>query len=299
MRVAAADLGTNSTRLLIAEVEEGRVWPVERRVVVTGLGAGVDSAGRLAEEGMARTLEVLADYRAAARAAGADRLRAVATSAVRDAYNRVAFLERAGEALGVRPEVIGGEEEAALSFAGATAGVAGSAPYLVIDVGGGSTEFVFGRDAPTWLHSIDFGSRRATERFLTRHPAGAEAVAAARRAAGEAFAGLESPGNPQTVIGTGGTYTALAAIALGLEAYDSERVHGSVLSRSALDGLVGRLAGLSLAETAALPSLDPARAPVLLGGAVVGAEVLRRWGLDRLTVSEADLLDGIALLLGA
>lgn len=298
MRVAAVDIGTNSTRLLIADVEEGRLRPVERRVVVTGLGAGVDSAGRLAEAEVASTLEVLAVYGAAARAAGVVGLRAVATSAVRDASDRAGFLDRAAEALGVRPQVIGGAEEAALSFLGAAGGVAGPAPYLIIDVGGGSTEFVFGAEAPSFLRSVDLGSRRITERFLSGHPTGPEPLAAARRAAAGEFAAVQLPGVPGTVVGVGGTYTALAAIALGLEAYDPDRVHGSLLSLASLDGLAGRLAGLSLEGIAALPSLDSARAPVLLGGAIVAAEALRRSGRGEIVVSEADLLDGIALRLG-
>jgi len=294
VRVAAIDVGTNSTRLLVADVEGGRVRPVERRVVVTGLGVGVDAAGRLGAAGMARTLEVLAAHAAAARSAGAGRVRAVATSAVRDAADRDVFLGRAAGELGVPLEVIDGDEEAALSFLGAAGGAAGPAPYLVIDVGGGSTEFVFGIDEPSFLRSIDLGSRRITERRLPWFPAGPEALAAARLAAGEALATLALPGMPGTVIGTGGTYTALGAIALGLAAYDPRRVHGSVLALARLDALAERLASLSLEEIAALPSLDPARAPVLLGGAVVGAEALRRSGRPELVVSEADLLDGIA-----
>lgn len=295
MRVAAVDVGTNSTRLLIADVAEGRLGVVERRVVVTGLGAGVDLARGLDPPGVARTLEVLHAYRIAAQAAGVVRLRAVATSAVRDAADREGFLGRAEGALGVRPEVIGGEEEAFLSFLGAVGGAKGPAPYLVIDVGGGSTEFVFGVDRPEFLRSVDLGSRRVTERYLPRHPAGGEALAAARQAAAGAFAAVGLPEAARTALGTGGTYTALAAIALGLDRYDPDRVHGSVLSLAALDGLADRLVGLSLEETAALPSLDPARAPVLLGGAVVGAEALRRSGSTEMVVSEADLLDGMAL----
>lgn len=299
MRVAAADIGTNSTRLLIADVDEGRLRAVERRVVVTGLGVGVDATGRLGAAGVARTLEVLASYREASGSAGAVRMRVVATAAVRDAANRDEFLNRAAGVLGLRPEVIDGEEEAALSFLGAAGGAVGSEPCLVIDVGGGSTEFVFGIEAPVWLRSIDLGSRRITERSLARLPAHAEALALARRAAGEAFAGLTLPGIPEKVIGTGGTYTALGAIALGLEAYDPDRVHGSLLTLRALDGLVDRLAALTLEATAALPSLDPARAPVLLGGAILAAEALRRSGRPDLMVSEADLLDGVARLLAA
>jgi len=295
VRVAAVDVGTNSTRLLIADVEQGRLRAVERRVVVTGLGAGVDSVGDLAGPGVARTLEVLHTYGLAAGAAGVRRLRAVATSAVRDAADRAGFLDRAEEALGVRPEVIEGKEEAVLSFLGAAVGVMGPAPYLVIDVGGGSTEFVFGSETPGFVRSIDIGSRRITERCLPRRPAGGKALAAARRVAAEACAVVDLPGAPGTVVGTGGTYTALAAIALSLEVYDRDRVHGSILSLADLDALAENLSGLSLEETAALPSLDPARAPVLLGGAVVGAEALRRSGSGEMVVSEADLLDGIAL----
>ncbi len=295
MRVAAGDIGTNSTRLLIAEVAGDRVLPVQRRVVVTGLGAGVDRTGRLAEEAVARTLEVLAGYRAMARAAGVAVLRVVATAAVRAADgNRAEFLDRAEAALGVRPEVITGREEAVLSFEGATGGVAGPAPFLVVDVGGGSTEFVFGTSTPEAVGSVDLGSRRVTERYLTALPSSPAELAAARRAAAEAFAGVALPGVPGTVVGVGGTYTALGAIALGLAVYDPARVHGSVVSLPALDALADRLAGMTLEETAGLPSLDPARAPVLLGGAVVSAEALRRSGRGEVVVSEADLLDAIA-----
>jgi exopolyphosphatase/guanosine-5'-triphosphate,3'-diphosphate pyrophosphatase len=299
VRVAAGDIGTNSTRLLIAEVSARVVRPLARRVVVTGLGAGVDRAGRLGEAEVARTLEVLAAYGAAAREAGVTALRVVATAAVRAAGDREEFLDRAGAALGVRPEVITGREEAVLSFAGATGGVAGPGPCLVIDVGGGSTEFVFGTGAPESVASVDLGSRRVTERFLPGLPADPGAVEAARRAATEAFAAVALPGVPGTVLGVGGTFTALCAIALGLEAYDPERVQGAVVGLAALDALVDRLSGLSREGTAALPSLDPARAPVLLGGAIVAAEALRRSGRAEVVVSEADLLDGIAQRLAA
>ncbi len=294
MRVAAGDIGTNSTRLLIADVAGGRVVPRERRVVVTGLGDGVDRTGRLAEEAVRRTLEVLASYRAAARDAGAAALRMVATAAVRAAVgNREEFLDRAEAALGVRPEVVTGREEAVLSFEGATGSLAGPGPYLVIDVGGGSTEFVYGAASPESAESVDLGSRRLTERFLARLPCSSQQMAAARTAAEEAFAVVALPGAPGTVVGVGGTYTALGAIALGLPAYDAEKVHGAVMSQAALDALADRLAGMTLEEVAALPSLDPARAPVLLGGAVVAAAALQRSGRGEVVVSEADLLDGI------
>ena len=299
MRVAAGDIGTNSTRLLIADVAEGRVEPLERRVVVTGLGAGVDRAGRLGEAGVARTLEVLASYRAVLLRAGAAAFRMVATAAVRAAGDREEFLDRAEAALGARPEVITGEEEAVLGFEGATGGLAGRAPFLVIDVGGGSTEFVFGSAGPEVAVSIDLGSRRVTERFLPTVPCLPGELAAARRAAAEAFAGVVLPGRPSTVIGVGGTYTSQAALHLGLPEYDSARVHGTVVTQAALDALAERLAAMSLEEIAGLPSLDPARAPVLLGGAVASAEALRRSGTAEVVVSEADLLDGIARRLAA
>ena len=295
MRVAAGDIGTNSTRLLIAEVAGGRVIPLQRRVVVTGLGFGVDRTGCLAEEAVGRTLEVLAGFGETARAAGVAALRMVATAAVRAAVgNREEFLDRAEAALGVRPAVISGPEEAVLSFEGATGGIVGPAPYLVIDVGGGSTEFVYGTAAPESVDSIDLGSRRMTERYLPRLPAEPGEIVAARASAAQAFAGVSLPGVPGTVVGVGGTYTSLGAITLGLPVYDPERVHGAVVPLARLESLVERLAGMSLDQVAALPSLDPARAPVLLGGAVVSAEALRRSGRGEVVVSEADLLDGIA-----
>jgi exopolyphosphatase/guanosine-5'-triphosphate,3'-diphosphate pyrophosphatase len=300
VRVAAGDIGTNSTRLLIAEVSGGRVRPLERRVVVTGLGAGVDRAGRLGEAGIGRTLEVLAEYRRLAAGAGVQALRMVATAALRAAKgNGEAFLDRAEAALGTRPEVIGGEEEAALGFEGALGGVGGRSPFLVIDVGGGSTEFVFGTQKPEVVASIDLGSRRVSERHLPHHPCRSGELAAARRAAAEAFGALALSGLPSTVVGVGGTYTALGAIALGLLVYDPEKVHRAVVPLAALDALTERLAAMALGEIAALPSLDPARAPVLLGGAVIGAEALRRSGRREIVVSEADLLDGIAQRLAA
>lgn len=299
MRVAAGDIGTNSTRLLVADVVGGRVEPRERRAVVTGLGAGVDRTGRLSEAGIAHTLEVLASHRAALQRAGVAALRMVATAAVRAAGDREEFLDRAEAALGARPEVISGEEEAVLGFEGATGGFSGRSPFVVIDVGGGSTEFVFGSGGPEMVASIDLGSRRVTERFLPALPCRPDELAEARRAAAAAFSGVVLPALPSTVVGVGGTFTALAALTLRLSVYDSTRVHGTVVIQAALDALAERLAGMTRKEIAGLPSLDPARAPVLLGGAVASAEALRRSGRAEVVVSEADLLDGIARRLAA
>jgi exopolyphosphatase/guanosine-5'-triphosphate,3'-diphosphate pyrophosphatase len=213
---------------------------------------------------------------------------------VRAAGDREEFLDRAEAAFGIRPEVISGEEEAVLGFEGATGGRAGTGPCLVIDVGGGSTEFVFGSGRPEVVASVDLGSRRVTERFLAHHPCLPGELAEARRAAAAAFAGVVLPALPSTVVGLGGTFTSQAALHLGLKVYDSARVHGTVVTQAALDTLAERLATMSLEEIAGLPSLDPVRAPVLLGGAVASAEALRRSGTAEVVVSEADLLDGIA-----
>ncbi len=293
MSVAAVDIGTNSVRLLIADA--GAAGPVqrERRVVVTGLGRGVDAAGTLSEEPISATLEVLAGYAPAVAAAA--RSRAVATSAVRDAVDRERFLDRAEAALGIRPEVLSGEQEAALSFSGATAGLQAAGPFLVIDPGGGSTEFVFGTESPEFRCSIDIGSVRLTERALPERPASRRAMRAAAALVDGLFDQVVLPGVPRTVVGVGGTYTSLAAIALDLPAYDGRAVHGTILSARHLESLVVRLAGLSVEETAAIPSLDPARAPVLLAGAVVAERALDRAGGREIVVSEADILDGIVL----
>jgi exopolyphosphatase/guanosine-5'-triphosphate,3'-diphosphate pyrophosphatase len=293
MIAAAVDIGTNSVRLLVAAAGEGELVERTRRVVVTGLGRGVDAGGELAEGPMAATLEVLAGY--AAAVAAADRSRAVATSAVRDAANREHFLDRAADALGIRPEVISGEEEASLSFSGVTTGLVARAPYLVIDPGGGSTEFVYGTAAPEFRCSVDIGSVRLTERALPQRPAPGEAVCAAAALVDGFFEQVALPGPPGTIVGVGGTYTSLAAIALDLAAHDRQAVHGTALTCEDLAGLVERLAGLTVEETAAIPSLDPARAPVLLAGAVVAERALRRVGGEEIIVSEADLLDGMAL----
>jgi exopolyphosphatase/guanosine-5'-triphosphate,3'-diphosphate pyrophosphatase len=297
VRVAAVDIGTNSTRLLIAEAGDGGLRWLERRVVVTGLGEGVDAKGLLSEEAIDRTVGVLAAYGNAIRNAGADRTLAVATSATRDALNRDEFLDRAEQVLGLRPEVISGDDEARLSFRGATSGIGRPGPFLVIDPGGGSTEFVFGDGEPIFIQSVDVGSVRITERSLPDRPAGTADLLAASSSVEMMFRDLDLPGEPATVVGVGGTFTSLIAIALDLPYYDRLAVHHSVLGLQALGVLIGRLADLTVEQTAAIPSLDPARAPVLLGGAVVAEAALRRSGRREATISEADILDGIALTL--
>lgn len=297
MRFAAVDLGSNSTRLLVAEVAEGEVNWLDRRTTVTGLGKGVDRSGILSPEAIDRTIDVLGSYAEAMAPFEVSGFRAVATSAARDASNGDDFLDRAQVALGFRPEIISGVEEAGLSFAGATRAVESAGPYVVIDIGGGSTEFVFGTDRPDYRLSLDIGSVRLTDRVLRDRPGPEVQMAEARDVVADVLGEVALPSHPEVAVGVAGTFTALSAISQDLPAYDPGRVHASKLTRLRIAELVLYLATLSLAETEAIPSLDPARAPVILAGAVVAEEALRRTGLDEITVSEHDLLDGIVLAL--
>ncbi len=302
-RVAALDIGTNTARMLVADVAgpgllQPRVAWLDHRSTVTHLGQAVDRTGELQTEAIDRTVAVLRRYGDAIRSWECEAVRAVATSATRDAANRDVFLDRAELAIGARPEVIDGAAEAALSFAGSTGGLDAPPPFLVVDPGGGSTEFVAGHDVPDRVVSVDIGSVRLTERALPDKPATVAQLAAARHHVDELLATHVSiAAGGATVVGVGGTYTALAAIHRGLEVYDSDVVHGTEVSLAALHELADRLATLTLAEIAAIPSLDPARAPVLLGGAVVAERALRHLGAGAITVSERDILDGIAVSL--
>lgn len=284
MRVAAVDIGTNSMRLLV--VEDGR--EIGRWEEVTGLGRGVDATGRLSADAVERTLEVLERYGRTMRELGVGRVRAVATSASRDAANAAELLDRAASALGVRPEVVPGTEEARLAFAGATAGASAPGPFVVVDIGGGSTELVWESRAV----SMDIGSVRLTDRLLPERPASPEEV----RAAGEHVDGLLASVDVdpfETALGVGGTWTSLAAVALDLPAFDRSAVHGAPLGRAQLAGLVERLARLDVAETAAIPALDPKRAPVILAGAVIAERVSAHLAAESVVVSCNDLLDGV------
>lgn len=292
MKAAAIDIGTNSMRLLIAESSEDGLHEIGRQTVVTRLGQGVDSTGELDPEAMARSLSVLAEYGSELYSEEVDAVRAVATSAARDAANRDEFFDAVDEVLGVSPELISGEEEARLAFAGATR-VTDEKPALVIDVGGGSTEFVLGHDTPTYTKSIDIGSVRLTERIIPDRPAKPEQVAEARAHVDELLSELVLPEPPAAAIGVAGTFTSLAGINLDLEVYDRAAIHGSALSYSDLLSLVDFLAGMTVAESEAIPSLDPARAPVILGGAVVAVSSLLALDLDEVHISEQDLLHGI------
>ena len=287
-------MGTNSTRLLIADVTGAGLEDVERIETVTGLGRGVDSSGRLSPEAMERTTRVLAVYGGRIRESGVQAARAVATSAARDAGNRDELVEAARGALGFRPDIIGGEEEAVLVFAGAT----GSAPYpaamVVVDVGGGSTEIVTDRGGV----STDIGSIRLTERCLPNQPATPGDLAAARREAARVIGAADLP-RRDTAMGAAGTWTSLAAMHLGLDTYDSPAVEGVTLRLADLEAMVTWLGSLTLDEKRAIPSLNPERAPIILGGAVVAETSLRILGLSEITVTGHDILDGVCLSLVA
>jgi exopolyphosphatase/guanosine-5'-triphosphate,3'-diphosphate pyrophosphatase len=284
MRVGVVDIGTNSMRLLITDgtVESGR-W-----VEVTGLGRGVDETGALSGDAMRRTLLVLATYGWLMGHHEVERRAAVATSATRDATNREEFLERATGALGVRPEVITGQREGSLAFRGATRDLEQTRSPTVSDIGGGSTEFV----TASGTVSIDIGSVRLTDRMLCDRPASGDDLKRAEAHVLGLFAPVATVAGE--VVGVAGTWTSLAAIDLDLISYDRARVHHHRLDRASLDDMVDDLAGMSIEETAAIPSLDPARAPVILSGAVVARCVLETTGAASALVSERDSLDGLA-----
>jgi len=291
MIAGVVDIGTNSMRLLV--VDDTR--ELHREVAVTGLGTGVDRTGHLDPERVEATLDVLQRYGATMDRLSVAKRRVVATSATRDAEDSADFVARAGRALGAVPEVISGIEEAELSYVGATASFVDQPPTVVIDIGGGSTEFVLGNETVTTATSIDIGSVRLTDRLLPTRPASAADVRAARAAVAEAFHASLSPEPVERVIGVAGSFTSLAAIALDLTEYDRDRVDGSVLTADQIHGLIDRLSSMTISELEAIPSLDPNRAPVILAGAILAEGALAAIGVDKITVSEKDLLDGMAI----
>jgi exopolyphosphatase/guanosine-5'-triphosphate,3'-diphosphate pyrophosphatase len=286
VRVAAVDLGTNTTRLLVADVDDGRVDEVHRETHITRLGEGVDARKRLLPLPIARVRNVLADYRRTLEQLGAERTLAVATSAVRDAENGEAFLGEIEWSYGFATRLVSGDDEALLT----RRGVQPAAGTLVLDIGGGSTELI----VDDFHASLDLGSVRYTERYIhTDPPSSAEldACGAAVRAVLEE----RVPVRADAAIGVAGTVTTLAALDLGLDTYDRERVHGHRLTFEGAQRQLARLAALPLAERREVPALDPERAPVIVAGAVILTETLLFVGLDAIEVSEHDILDGIAL----
>jgi exopolyphosphatase / guanosine-5'-triphosphate,3'-diphosphate pyrophosphatase len=297
VRVAAVDLGTNSTRLLVADLDDGRIDDVVRRLEITRLGEGVDERKRLLPAPIARARNVLVDFRRELEQLGAERTLLVATSAVRDAENGEAFLGEIEWSYGFATRLLSGHEEAQLTFSGATLGRELTDETLVLDIGGGSTEFVVGDAKGLRFHdSLDLGSVRLTERFLHSDPPGAEELDACARAARALLSERIPDGlRPETAIGVAGTITSIAALDLGLDVYDAEQVHGHRFSRAGVAAQLERLASLPLAERREVPALDPDRAPVIVAGVVILREALDRFGLESIEASEHDILDGAAL----
>jgi exopolyphosphatase / guanosine-5'-triphosphate,3'-diphosphate pyrophosphatase len=284
MRVGVVDLGTNSTRLLVADVHDGDVDEVARRLRITRLGEGVDERRKLLPLPIARVRNVLSDYRRELEELSAERVLAIGTSAVRDAENGEAFLGEVEWSYGFTTRLLSGEEEAELTRRGVANGRGLADDTLVLDVGGGSTELITAASRT----SLDVGCVRLTERFLHSDPPTSGEVEAAAHASRESLPAIE----PSNAIGVAGTVTSLAALELG--AYDPERIHGYRLSREAVASQLDRLASLPLAERRELDALEPERAPVIVAGAVIVNEVLDRYGLDELEVSERDILHGAA-----
>lgn len=296
--VAAIDCGTNTIKLLIGDLPDVSVR--ESRMV--RLGQGVDATGVLAPEALERTFAAIDEFAVLIREAGATRIRFCATSATRDAANAAEFTDGVRSRLGIEPEVLPGEEEARLAFAGALRGV--DAPpgdsVLVFDIGGGSTELILGESggAPAAAYSMDIGSVRLHERRMGGDPPSAAQVAACVADIDAALDGAEAAGirlaTVETVIGVAGTVTTIAAGTLGLEVYDRERIHGQVLTVGALRSQVERLVAMTVAERKALGWMHPGRADVIDAGALILDRILTRLLVPTLTIAETDILDGIA-----
>ena len=285
MRVAALDLGTNTTRLLVADVVDGNVHEVHRETRITRLGEGVDARKRLLPVAIARVRNVLSDYRRTIESLGAERTLLVATSAVRDAENGEALLGEIEWSYGFATRLVSGDKEAELT----RRGVQPHPGTLVLDIGGGSTELLLDDKQA----SLDMGSVRFTERFVGTDPPTRDEIDACARAARALLEPLDMA--PQQAIGVAGTVTTLAALDLGLETYDPERVDGHRLTLEGARAQLDRLAAVPLAQRREVPALEPERAPVIVAGAAILVETLAHFGLDAIEASERDILDGIAL----
>ena len=305
MRVAVVDIGTNSTRLLVADVRDGAVASeLHRESIVTRLGEGVDASGRLGEAPMQRVFDVLREYRAIIDEHRATHTTAVLTSAVRDAANGAEFTAAVRNRFGLAARTIGGDEEATLTFAGATSERPhDGAQTVVVDIGGGSTEFVVGHDGEVSFHvSTQAGVVRQSERHIDDDPPRPEqlqALAAEVRAIVETAVPAGVRADTTTAIAVAGTATQCASIELALDPYDPSKVHGHVLELATCELLLARLAQMSNDERCEVVGLHPARAPTIVAGVTMLIEVLRAFGLQRVEVSEHDILRGAALALAA
>lgn len=296
--LAAIDCGTNSTRLLISEGVGRERHALERVNVITRLGQGVDATGRLDPAAIDRTIEALRGFRAAIDAHGATSVRITATSAARDASNALDFFDAAEAVVGVRPELISGEEEGALSFAGATADLdPADGPFLVVDIGGGSTECIIGTEQVAAVRSLELGCVRLTEKHLHSDPPAPEELVNAIGEATELYDDLlrEVPQvlTARTVVGLAGTITTVTAVEIGLLEWDRDAIHHFRLGRAAAEDVFRTLATEPLADRVHNPGLEAARADVIVGGCCALVALYRTLGLDEILVSEADILDGL------
>ena len=297
--VAVVDCGTNTTRLLISD---GRSPAVERRSKITRLGRGVDAAGRLDPEAVERTLDCLRDYRDAIDRHRPTALRVVATSAVRDAANRSEFLGPAESILGAAPEVLPGHEEASLGFRGAVRDLdPAEGPFLVVDIGGGSTELSFGAERCTDALSMDIGSVRLTEKYVHHDPPLPEELSACLSVTelhlDDAVRAIGALAEPCRLVGVAGTITTVAAVELGLAAYDRDAIHHFRMSKEAVEDVFRTLATEALADRVHNPGLHPGRADVIVAGVCILVRIMRYFDFDECLVSESDLLDGMVLSL--
>lgn len=298
-RLGAVDVGTNSVRLLVAETDgtDAPLRVLDRRMTITRLGQGVGASGRLRPDAVSRTLATLQEYRATLDDFGVERVRATATSAARDAANRDEFLVPAGEILGTGAELISGDEEGRLTFLGATTGLAEPGPYLVVDIGGGSTEFVVGTEEVDGLVSVDVGCVRLTEAYLHSDPPAPEELSQAMSVVGAHLADVDrllpATAGAKTLIGVAGTVTTVAAVELGLPRYDPEALHHFRLTHAAAEDVFRTLATEPAELRRHNPGLEAARVDVIVGGCCVLVGVMRHYGFEEMLVSEADILDGL------
>jgi len=300
--IASLDLGTNSTRVLVARPIDGKLDILDRRNTITRLGQGVGANGRLAPEAVQRTLDCLRGYHGILDRHGVERVRVAATSASRDAANRDEFFDAVEELIGTRPELLSGDEEGRLSFRGAIGELdPATGPFLVVDIGGGSTELIVGTDRVEGVMSVDIGCARLTEKFLLHDPPQPEELTACISLS-EAYLDdvareIPAVAEARTLVGLAGTITTVAAVEIGLETYDRDRIHHFHLSREAAEDVFRTLATESRADRIHNPGLEEARADVIVAGCCVLVAVFRHFGFDEMIVSEADILDGLALSL--
>lgn len=302
-RIAVIDIGSNSTRLLVADVVDGRVSQVERRSRVTRLGRGVDLSGQLSAEAIEAACEAIADYVSIHQEAGAEVVEAIATSAVRDASNGSAFIAELRERFALSARTLSGEEEAELTYLGATAEQPPTEPTLVVDIGGGSTEMIVGTGTEIAFHtSLQAGVVRYTERHVPSDPPSAsELEALARDARGliEPAVAAHPEARPRRGVAVAGTPTSLAAIEMGLDPYDPSRVHGHVLSLASIQRMLSQLASAPLSKRIEIPGMHPDRAPTIVAGVVILVETMRAFDLEEIAVSEHDILYGAAIAAAA